>query len=155
MAKRKSTKFDNSHLEQKFLAGWKKYTTIPITLQRVFHPRRQWKFDFSFDDVLLAIEIQGYGAGHASYTGMKSDYEKHNSAIELGWVLLYFMNHDLQPLAIESTVNRVQALYQHLSESPSTEFRKQLNLKVRSGIVHNISPNAPASTFQEWINRNG
>lgn len=154
MVRRKhSTKFDSSHLEQKFLASWKKYTNVPITLQRAFHPRRQWKFDFSFDDVLLAIEIQGYGAGHASYVGMKSDYEKHNSAVELGWILLYFMNHDLQITTIEQTIIKVHTLYHHLQTSPATEHRKQMNLAVRSGIVHNRNPQP--TSFEEWINKNG
>lgn len=52
----------------------------------------------------LAVEIQGFGPGHNSYDGMKSDYEKHNEAILMGWKMLYFMGVDLDPYKSTDTM---------------------------------------------------
>lgn len=79
------------------------FPTIPIVSQLEFHPTRKWRFDFSFEEAFLAIEIQGFGPGHNSYEGMKKDYEKHNAAIELGWSLIYLISDDLESASIQRT----------------------------------------------------
>lgn len=66
-----------------------------------------WRFDFAFPKIFLAIEIQGYGKGHASYTSMDKDYKKHNEAVRCGWSILYFMGHQLTDETIEHTIKYV------------------------------------------------
>lgn len=74
----------------------------------MFNPRRQWRFDFAWPFEKLAIEVQGFGPGHNSYKGMSNDYEKHNNAILLGWKILFFMAHDLDPKNVPNTVNTIR-----------------------------------------------
>lgn len=75
--------------------------------QHIFHPTRQWRFDFAFPKIKLAIEIQGYGKGHADYMSMSNDYMKHNEAIRLHWSILYFMGHDIKDDAIHKTIKYI------------------------------------------------
>ena len=97
-----------SELEAKFLNLCLSYHLPKVTQQHPFHPQRQWRLDFSWPDQKLAVEIQGFGPGHNSYTGMLSDYEKHNQAVLLGWRFLYFMGTDLVPPNTGQTINIVR-----------------------------------------------
>lgn len=98
-----------SELEEKFHNYWLKHFPLftPV-LQHKFHPERQWRFDFAFPALKIAIEIQGYGGGHNSYAGMVKDYEKHNEAVRYGWKILYFMSCHLEPNSIEETCHEIQ-----------------------------------------------
>lgn len=93
----------DSELEEQFLLFLKAEGLLP-TQQYTFHPTRAWRFDFSWPAHKLAIEVQGFGPGHNSYAGMSSDYEKHNAATLLGWRILYFMAHDLNPYKKGNTI---------------------------------------------------
>lgn len=70
-----------------------------------FHKKRQWRFDFAFVELKLAVEIEGgiwarKGAkkceecgevpkgGHSTGKGMLEDMEKYNAATIEGWRLL-------------------------------------------------------------------
>lgn len=55
-----------------------------------FHPVREWRFDWAFPAVKLAVEIEGWGR-HQTYTDYRGDCEKYNSAILHGWRVLRFM----------------------------------------------------------------
>ena len=98
-----------SELEQSFLDLFKANNLSPI-LQHKFHPVRNWRFDFCWPVAKLAIEIQGFGPGHNSYTGMSSDYEKHNAALILGWRILYFMAHDVDAYNSANTIALIRTL---------------------------------------------
>jgi len=87
-------KFD-SRLEKDFYDLWCVGRPKPTT-QHKFHPKRQWRFDFCWIEQKVAVEIQGFGEGHNSYDGMKTDYEKHNEAVLMGWTVLFFMRHDIK-----------------------------------------------------------
>ena len=50
----------------------------------LFHPTRQWRFDFAFPEEKIAVEIEGWGR-HQSFSGFEDDCEKYNSAAKLGW----------------------------------------------------------------------
>jgi very-short-patch-repair endonuclease len=67
---------------------------LPIPSKELrFHPIRRWRFDFAFEDVKLAIEINGgvftFGR-HTRGAGFSKDMEKLNAAQELGWVVLQY-----------------------------------------------------------------
>jgi hypothetical protein len=55
---------------------------------------RKFRFDFVWDSVKLAVEIQGStwrpNTGHTSGVGIARDYEKHNLAVLAGWRTLFF-----------------------------------------------------------------
>lgn len=98
----------DSKLEKDFHTNWRRLTRITITPQHIFHPRRKWRFDFAHLESKTAIEIQGFGTGHASYSGMRSDYFKHNEAVRLGWSILYFMSSELCPKKISKTIGYIE-----------------------------------------------
>ena len=82
---------------------------------------RQWRFDFSFRDYWLAVEIEGLvprrigretvaGGRHGSIAGIKGDMEKYNSAALLGWTVLRFEQNDIRPKrAIDMTMRVLAA----------------------------------------------
>ena len=64
-----------------------------------FHPTRRWRFDFAWESLALAVEIEGvtyYGKNkngtmklgrHQTGKGMESDCEKYGEAMKLGWTV--------------------------------------------------------------------
>lgn len=108
-----------SSLEQSFFECWSSRFSPEVTQQHRFHPTRQWRFDFCWPDLKVAVEIQGFGAGHNSYKGMSSDYEKHNAACALGWKIFYLMSHDLTPEAIIDSCTKIQHYLQGKPYEPS------------------------------------
>lgn len=106
---RKSTEgIPESNLEETFHRYWvAHFPSFTPTLQYKFHPERQWRFDFAFVQLKIAIEIQGFGEGHNSYLGMTKDYEKHNEAVRHGWRILYFMSCHLEPTTIAETCHEI------------------------------------------------
>jgi very-short-patch-repair endonuclease len=62
----------------------------PIAEHR-FHPVRKWRFDFSWPEYRLAIEVEGgiYIRGrHTTASGFLKDMEKYNAAACMGWRVL-------------------------------------------------------------------
>lgn len=59
-----------------------------------FHPLRKWRFDFSWPEKQLAIEVEGgtkYGNSRHSFgKGFDDDAEKYNTASAMGWTLFRF-----------------------------------------------------------------
>lgn len=51
-----------------------------------FHPKRRWRFDLAWPDILLAAELQGFGHSNPKCLGI--DCEKACEAAGLGWTLL-------------------------------------------------------------------
>jgi len=63
-----------------------------------FHPKRKWRFDFSWPDNRVALEVQGgiWGGGrHSRGAAMLKEWEKLNTAATLGWRILYCQPCDL------------------------------------------------------------
>ena len=61
----------------------------------IFHPTREWRFDFAFPHMIppLAIECEGgtWSRGrHVRGKGFEKDLEKYNAAALLGWRVLRF-----------------------------------------------------------------
>jgi very-short-patch-repair endonuclease len=93
--KRMAKQTRKSQLEERFLAAWRfQFPQLPApTMQHKFHPRRLWRFDFSWPDSKLAVEIDGGSfvrGGHSRGAGQAKDFEKHNAAVQMGWRLLRF-----------------------------------------------------------------
>ena len=60
-----------------------------------FHPKRKWRFDRAWPDIMLAVEIDGgmseKGSGrHGSPDRAAKDFEKRNTATLMGWRVLQF-----------------------------------------------------------------
>lgn len=62
-----------------------------------FHPTRKFQFDFSWPELMVAVEIEGgtwlrtrtgLSAGHAHPKRFEEDCEKYAEALILGWRLL-------------------------------------------------------------------
>ena len=58
-----------------------------------FHPKRKWRFDLAWPEIMVAVEIEGgtwTGGRHVRGKGFERDCEKYNAAAILGWTLLRF-----------------------------------------------------------------
>ena len=53
-----------------------------------FHPIRKWRFDLSWPERLIAVEVEGgvYIQGrHTRGAGVEADCDKYNAATRIGW----------------------------------------------------------------------
>lgn len=67
----------------------------PFVPEYKFHSERMWRFDYSYPDQKVAIEVEGLvrpwqKSRHTTNNGYKDDCEKYNNAIVLGWRVLRF-----------------------------------------------------------------
>ena len=69
----------------------------PPQLEYAFHANRQWRFDFSWKQNLVACELEGgiwmktkegYSKGHAHPIRFEKDIEKYNEAALYGWIVI-------------------------------------------------------------------
>jgi hypothetical protein len=144
--KRHAPLVTDSYLEEMFWDAWHVHKSTPgirIDKQRKFHPEREWRFDFVLPDSFTAIEIQGYGSGHASYMGLKNDYMKNNEALRHGWVVLFFMKHDLFHGVIKKTISYVLEIHHQRLHIPKLYPHIQLN----------VAPKPKTDSFQDILNR--
>lgn len=79
-----------------------------VHLEYAFHPARKWRLDFSWPDLKLAVEIQGFGIGHQAQQSLAKDCEKMRAALELEWVIIPFTtrclgSHELADSAVQFT----------------------------------------------------
>lgn len=94
-----------------FFALLKEYDLPIPTKELKFHPSRRWRFDYSWDDVGLAVEQEGgifTGGRHSRGQGMVNDMEKYNAAAELGWVVLRYTP---QQIETQACVHQISKLY--------------------------------------------
>ena len=100
-----------SDLEELFLFHVEKGSHIgtPDT-EHYFAKPRQWRFDFAWPSVKLAVEIEGgtwlTKSRHTSGTGFAKDCEKYNEAALLGWRVLRFTSNQVKSGHAISTVER-------------------------------------------------
>lgn len=89
-------------LEDTFLRSFEVMRPNGVPLperEKTFHPTRKWRWDFSWPQVKLAVEIQGgsfRAGGHNTALGQARDFEKHNAATLCGWRVLYFNTQQLK-----------------------------------------------------------
>ena len=82
-----------SELEQSLLTQLRWARLAAPEREWRFHPVRLWRFDLAWPEAMLAVEVQGGGwvAGkHGRGGGMNDDYDKLNTAIEMGWIVLQY-----------------------------------------------------------------
>ena len=63
-----------------------------------FDPNRRWRFDMSWPDLLLAVEVDGgtrTGGRHVRGDGYQKDCDKLNAATLQGWRILRFTADDV------------------------------------------------------------
>jgi hypothetical protein len=111
-----------SDLERLFLAEWlSRYPSLRPLTQLKFHPKREWRFDFSWPMKKIAVEVQGMGPGHCSLRGMTNDYDKALAAQLLGWRIAYVTSTHLSPRRVESVCIDIAKLLGVVTP-PSAEY---------------------------------
>jgi len=79
-----------------------------------FHPVRRWRFDFSWPDVKLAVEVEGgvWSLGrHLRGGGFTEDCVKYNEAALLGWTVLRFTGGQIKSgMALEQIERALAAI---------------------------------------------
>lgn len=110
---RRVTKADRESLEAAFLKAWRcvaKDLEEPRRQFR-FHETRRWRFDFSWCEGMIAVELMGGGfvrGGHSRGAQQEKDYEKIREANKLGWVVLQFGTKAMgNPIAVALEVAEV------------------------------------------------
>ncbi len=67
-----------------------------------FEPLRRWRFDYSWPEAKIALEVEGgiwSGGRHTRGKGFIGDMAKYNHAARLGWRVLRVQPKDLMTLA--------------------------------------------------------
>ena len=77
-------------------------TGYTMVRELVFHPSREWRFDFAIENLKIALEAEGgvYDGGrHFRPKGLKDDMEKYNEAQVMGWTVLRVPSAEVNTLA--------------------------------------------------------
>lgn len=78
---------------------WAPYGIKTPEAEVVFAPPRRWRFDYSWRDQRIAVEIEGavwVGGRHTRGSGFIRDMEKYNTAGKLGWRIFRFTPQQLK-----------------------------------------------------------
>lgn len=69
-----------------------------------FHPTRQWRFDYAWPGMKVALEVEGgmwVEGRHNRGSGQVKDLEKYSEAAILGWRILYCQPSELPSVGME------------------------------------------------------
>lgn len=83
-----------------------------------FDADRQWRFDFAWPDVKLAVEVEGgiFSSGrHVRGAGFEADCYKYNRAVMLGWRVLRFTR---KMIRTRTTVEQIGTFHKRLRGNP-------------------------------------
>ena len=89
----------SSGLEREFLFYLIAHSIPPAEQEYSFCPTRKWRFDFSWPDMMLAVELEGAiwtNGRHSRGRGMLNDQEKYNWATAHGWRVLRYSRDNLR-----------------------------------------------------------
>lgn len=96
-AKQKRDKLEDTFIEQMdakriMRTAWVREHKFALDLKSERYPRgRMWRFDFAFLALKIAVEVDGgtaVGGRHTTVKGFRSDCQKMNAAVGLGWKVL-------------------------------------------------------------------
>jgi very-short-patch-repair endonuclease len=76
-----------------------------------FEPLRKWRFDYSWPDAKIALEVEGgiwTGGRHTSSAGFIRDLAKYNRAACLGWRVLRVQPKELLTLQVVQMVKEAR-----------------------------------------------
>ena len=100
-----------SEPEARFLQCWKAVGGCELRSEVVFHPSRQWKFDFATIGKApcgrpVAFEIEGLTppwvkSRHTTNDGYREDCLKYSAAAMLGWFVVRITPDQIQPAYLE------------------------------------------------------
>lgn len=93
-----------------------------------FHPTRDWRFDFAWPDIKLALEVEGgiYNGGrHVTPKGFEGDCEKYNEATCLDWRVIRVTSKMINSSELKALtlITRMIRLLSHESNSKNTNGR--------------------------------
>ena len=77
---------------EKYLAAMLDEEGIEYVAEYKFHPVRRWRFDIAIPAHKLAIEVQGGIYIHGRHTrgnALEDEYAKINTAVAMGWRVLF------------------------------------------------------------------
>lgn len=89
---------------------WEVYGIKTPQAEFVFAPPRRWRFDYSWSDQRIAVEIEGgvwMGGRHTRGSGFVKDMEKYNAAGLLGWRVFRFTPKQLKTGEAQAFMRRV------------------------------------------------
>jgi very-short-patch-repair endonuclease len=76
-----------------------------------FHPERMWRFDFSYPDVRLAVEIEGLVhngfSRHTTISGFEEDAWKYAEATLLGWTVIRFSQNQIKTIKCLDLIEKI------------------------------------------------
>lgn len=76
------------------LTYWCNQKGLELTREHQFCPDRKWRFDWSINFMMIAIEFEGgiflKKSGHNTARHYTKDADKYNQAQQLGWTVLRF-----------------------------------------------------------------
>jgi len=77
-----------------------------------FEPLRRWRFDYSWPEAKIALEVEGgiwSGGRHTRGAGFVGDMAKYNHAARLGWRVLRVQPKELLTLATVQLVREAKS----------------------------------------------
>jgi hypothetical protein len=83
---------------------------VPLPLEEFrFFPERRWRFDFAWPAQRVYLEVQGgvwIGGRHTRGAALLKEWEKLNTAAELGWRPLFCQPKDLFTVKLCGLIKR-------------------------------------------------
>lgn len=83
---------------------------LPVPEREVrFHATRRWRWDLSWKDAMLAVEVDGgtwVRSRHTTGKGFQGDCDKTNAGVLAGWRVYRFTRQDVESGAAAALVRR-------------------------------------------------
>lgn len=125
-----------SYLEALFDQQLKALKAPAAQREHRFDPQRNWRMDFAWPELNLAVEIEGgvWGMGrHNRPKGFIADTEKYNRAAQLGWTVFRFTGKSIKSgeaaTQIVDTLNKALGDILHYNAETHTTNAQRTRLK--------------------------
>lgn len=93
---------------------WEVYGIEKPVEELRFAPPRRWRFDYSWGDQRIAVEIEGavwVGGRHTRGSGFVRDMEKYNMATKLGWRVFRFTPQELKKGIAQAFIKEILEIH--------------------------------------------